>query len=31
MWNKDKRNLLGILEIVRKEICLIMKDQGEVL
>jgi len=31
MWNKDKQNLLGILEAVRKVICLILKDQGEVL
>jgi hypothetical protein len=31
MWNKNKQNPLGILEIVRKEICLILKDQGEVL
>jgi|LGVE01.1.fsa_nt_gb hypothetical protein len=31
MRSKDKQNLLGILEIVRKEICLILKDQGEVL
>ncbi len=26
MWSKDKQNLLWILEIVRKEICLILKD-----
>jgi|LGVF01.1.fsa_nt_gb hypothetical protein len=31
MWNKDKQNLLGIQEAVRKEICFVLKDQGEVL
>jgi hypothetical protein len=31
MWNKDKQNLQGIREIVRNEICLILRDQGEVL
>ena len=31
MWNKDKQNLLGILEAVGKEICLILRDPGEVL
>jgi hypothetical protein len=31
MWDIDKQNLHGILEIVRKEICLILKDPGEFL
>jgi hypothetical protein len=31
MWNKDKQNQQGILENVRKEIGLILRDQGKVL
>jgi len=31
MWSKDKQYLLGIQEAVRKEICLVLGDQGDVL